>query len=82
MKDIIHTFIQYNPLWFLQPLLIFVRLLACFYSINEARKHNKNLVKWGLLGFLLPLIAVLWILYKFPKPADEELTDCLTIDQN
>lgn len=49
--------------------LIFVlilRVVGLFYCINKAKTLNRSQWGWGFWGFVVPIIAMIWI--SFLKP--------------
>ncbi len=38
-----------------------IRVLAANYCINRARLLNRNVVGWGIFGFVSPILGCLWI---------------------
>jgi hypothetical protein len=48
--------------------LIF-RIFGAWYCSGKAEKLNRSTGGWGFFGFLLPLLAIIWI--QFMKPVME-----------
>jgi hypothetical protein len=46
--------------------LFILRIVIIIYCVNRARKLNRNVWGWGIFGFLLPIVALIWI--QFMKP--------------
>jgi len=45
------------------------RIAAVFICRSRAKKLNRNVLNWGVFGFFLPLIAIIWIYCLPPKSA-------------
>ncbi|MFT7157189.1 MAG: hypothetical protein ACI8Q1_002206 [Parvicella sp.] len=45
---------------------IVIRIMITVYCINKAEKLNRRKFGWGVFGFFLPIIAIIWI--QFMKP--------------
>lgn len=41
--------------------LLIIRVLAANYCTSRARLLNRNVLGWGIFGFVSPLLACLWI---------------------
>jgi hypothetical protein len=50
------------------PLIISLafRIFGAWYCSNKAEKLNRSAGGWGFFGFVLPLLAIIWI--QFMKP--------------
>lgn len=55
---------QNNPA--LQIILLIVRILVTIYCVNKAKDLNRSQLGWGIFGFFIPIIAIIWI--QFLKP--------------
>ncbi|MAZ72340.1 MAG: hypothetical protein CMC70_04250 [Flavobacteriaceae bacterium] len=49
--------------------LIFLalRIGITIYCVNKAGELNRSKGGWGIFGFLLPIIALIWIQFMKPK---------------
>jgi hypothetical protein len=47
--------------------LITLRIIITIYCVNRARKLNRNIWGWGIFGFILPLVALIWIQFMKPR---------------
>jgi hypothetical protein len=47
--------------------LFILRIIITIYCINKATVLERNRTAWGLLGFLLPIVAIVWIQFIKPK---------------
>lgn len=47
--------------------LFILRIIITIYCTNKAGRLGKSKLGWGLFGFLLPLIALIWIQFVKPK---------------
>lgn len=45
---------------------LIVRILITIYCVNKAANLNRSQLGWGLFGFFIPIVAVIWI--QFMKP--------------
>jgi len=52
---------------FLSIALFLLRLFITFYCIQRASHLGRSKIGWGLFGFFLPLVAVIWIQFVKPK---------------
>jgi predicted membrane channel-forming protein YqfA (hemolysin III family) len=44
------------------PILgIILRIVGLIVCINKAEELNRSQTGWGIFGFLLPIIAMIWI---------------------
>ncbi|WP_417334645.1 hypothetical protein [Halarcobacter sp.] len=43
-----------------------LRVLGIFVCASKAKELNRNQVGWGIFGFAMPIIAMIWI--QFMKP--------------
>ncbi len=48
---------------------LIVRILISVYCVNKAGELNKDKTGWGFFGFLLPIIAIIWIQFVKPNEA-------------
>lgn len=46
---------------------LIIRIAAVFICRVRAKKLNRNVLNWGLFGFFLPVIAMIWIYCLGPK---------------
>jgi hypothetical protein len=51
----------------LQTILLIVRIIITIYCVNKAGELKRNKVGWGLFGFFLPIVALIWIQFIKPK---------------
>lgn len=50
------------------PIVSFLlRVVITIYCVNKAGKLNRNKGGWGIFGFILPIIAFIWIQFMKPK---------------
>lgn len=42
---------------------LIVRIGATIFCANRAGKLNRNQAGWGIFGFVIPIVAVIWILF-------------------
>lgn len=47
--------------------LMLLRIGITIYCVNKAGQLNRSQAGWGIFGFFLPLIAVIWIQFMKPK---------------
>lgn len=52
---------------FLQIILLVVRIGITIFCVNKAEELNRSKVGWGIFGFFLPIIAIIWIQFIKPK---------------
>jgi hypothetical protein len=45
---------------------LILRIAGMWYCSKKANKLNRDYVRWGLFGFVSPLLATIWI--QFMKP--------------
>ena len=50
----------------LQSIIAIVRILVAIYCFNKAKDLNRSKSGWGVFGFFIPLLAIIWI--QFIKP--------------
>lgn len=50
-----------------QLIMLAIRIGITVYCVNRAKKLNRSETGWGLFGFFLPLIALIWIQFKEPR---------------
>lgn len=50
----------------LYVILLGVRIFITIYCVNKAKALNRSTAGWGIFGFLLPIVAIIWI--QFMKP--------------
>jgi hypothetical protein len=43
-----------------------LRVLGTVVCINKAKQLNRDPTVWGIFGFFMPLVAIIWI--QFMKP--------------
>jgi len=55
---------EYGLLYFF---LFILRIVITIYCVNRARKLNRNVWGWGIFGFLLPIVALIWIQFMKPR---------------
>ena len=55
---------KYGLLYFF---LFILRIIITIYCINRARKLNRNVWGWGIFGFFLPIVALIWIQFMKPR---------------
>ncbi len=51
------------------PILLFrlaIRIIAIISCVMKAKKLNRSQFGWALFGFLIPIVAIIWI--QFMKP--------------
>lgn len=53
-------------------ILFFVRIIITIYCTNKAGELNRSKFGWGMFGFFLPLVALIWIQFMKPIIAWEE----------
>jgi len=51
----------------LQLVLLAVRIGITVYCVNKAGELNRNKTGWGIFGFFLPIVAIIWIQFMKPK---------------
>jgi hypothetical protein len=51
----------------LQIILLAVRIGITVYCVNKAGELNRSKGGWGVFGFFLPIIALIWIQFMKPK---------------
>jgi len=51
----------------LQFFLFVLRIIITVYCVNKAKKLNRSVWGWGLFGFFIPVIALIWIQFMKPK---------------
>ena len=47
-------------------IVLFIRIIGAAVCSNKAKELNRNTFGWGIFGFLLPIIAMIWV--QFMKP--------------
>lgn len=45
---------------------LILRIIGVFVCVNKAKELNRSTGGWGLFGFVMPIIAMIWI--QFMKP--------------
>lgn len=55
----------------LQVVLLVVRIVITIYCVNKAGELNRSKGGWGIFGFFLPIVALIWI--QFMKPIKVEV---------
>jgi len=55
-----------------QILLFVFRIGITIYCVIRAGELNRSKVGWGVFGFLIPLVALIWIQFIKPKTIWEE----------
>jgi hypothetical protein len=50
----------------LNLIFIVLRIMITIYCVNKAGRLNRSEGGWGLFGFFLPIVAIIWI--QFMKP--------------
>jgi hypothetical protein len=48
--------------------LLVIRIIILAYCVERAKELNRDQLGWGVLGFILPLIAAIWIKVLKPLP--------------
>ena len=56
-----------------------VRIWITVHCANKAKSLNRSSWGWGLFGFFLPIIAIIWI--QFMKPKVDWEKDNTTLDR-
>ena len=56
----------------LQVVLLVVRIVITIYCVNKAGELNRSKGGWGIFGFFLPIIALIWIQFMKPKKIENE----------
>jgi hypothetical protein len=51
----------------LQIILFIVRIFITIYCVNKAGELNRSKGGWGVFGFFLPIVAIIWIQFMKPK---------------
>jgi hypothetical protein len=51
----------------LQIIMLAVRIAITVYCVNRAKQLNRSQGGWGLFGFFMPIIALIWIQFMKPK---------------
>ena len=51
----------------LQVILFAARIGITIYCVNKAGQLNRSKGGWGVFGFFLPIIALIWIQFMKPK---------------
>lgn len=44
-----------------QEIRFMLRIAFCILCIYQAQKKNRSMLGWGIFGFVLPLVANIWI---------------------
>ena len=57
----------------LQMILLIVRIFITIYCVNKAGELNRSKWGWGLFGFFLPILAIIWIQFMKPKNIENEI---------
>lgn len=47
-------------------LVLIFRIIGVIVCVNKAKELNRSTGGWGFFGFIMPLIAIIWI--QFMKP--------------
>ena len=47
-------------------LILGLRIVGAFYCSNKAGELNRSKGGWGFFGFIMPILAMIWI--QFMKP--------------
>lgn len=55
---------EYRLIYFF---LFVLRIVITIYCVNKARKLNRNVWGWGIFGFFLPIVALIWIQFMKPR---------------
>jgi hypothetical protein len=55
-----------------QVILLVVRIVITIYCVNKAGELNRSKGGWGVFGFFLPIIALIWIQFMKPKNIENE----------
>ncbi len=45
---------------------LIIRIFITIYCVNKAARLNRSQFGWGLFGFFIPIVAIIWI--QFMKP--------------
>lgn len=56
----------------LQLIFLIARIIITVYCVKKAGDLNRSKGGWGTFGFLLPLLAIIWIQFMKPKRIDNE----------
>ena len=51
----------------LKVIYFVARIAITIYCVNKAGKLNRSKGGWGVFGFLLPILALIWIQFMKPK---------------
>ncbi len=61
--------------FFISIILFLLRIGITIYCVNTAGQLSRSKFGWGLFGFIVPLLALIWIQFMKPKYSEEELRD-------
>ena len=51
----------------LQLFLLAIRIFITIYCVKRAGELNRSKGGWGIFGFFLPILAIIWIQFMKPK---------------
>ncbi len=55
--------------------LLVIRIIITVYCVNKAGDLNRSKGGWGIFGFLLPIVALIWIQFMKPKMIWEDQSE-------
>ncbi len=70
---------EYGIIYFF---LFILRIVITIYCVNKARKLNRNVWGWGIFGFLLPIVALIWIQFMKPRLFWDKNPDLNSVEVN
>lgn len=53
----------------LAMLSVLLRLVGIIVCVNKAGELNRNKTGWGIFGFLIPIVAMIWV-YNIKKKVE------------
>ena len=56
----------------IRALFSILRIIITVICVRKARELNRSTLGWGIFGFFLPIIAIIWIQFVKPKTRWEE----------
>jgi hypothetical protein len=51
------------------------RIIGTIVCANKAKELNRNRVGWGFFGFIMPIVAIIWVYCMKPKMKWEKKND-------
>lgn len=56
-------------------MVLIFRIIAVVVCVNKAKELNRSTGGWGFFGFVMPLLAIIWIQFMKPVTIWDENVD-------